>query len=56
MALDPRQLQAFLPILYRCGLGRAAEALRLSQPALGRIADRSLVIAALAGSLDVLRR
>jgi DNA-binding transcriptional LysR family regulator len=40
MALDPRQLRAFLAIV-RCGsLGLAAEALHITQPALSRIVRR----------------
>jgi DNA-binding transcriptional LysR family regulator len=40
MALDPRQLQAFLAIVDQGSLGRAAEKLHLSQPALSRIVKR----------------
>src|SRR3954462_12317764 len=40
MALDPRQLRAFLAIV-RCGsLGLAAESLHITQPALSRIVRR----------------
>src|ERR1041384_6452990 len=40
MALDPRQLRAFLAIV-RCGsLGLAAESLHITQPALSRIVKR----------------
>jgi DNA-binding transcriptional LysR family regulator len=40
MTLDPRQLKAFLAIVETGSLGRAAEALHLSQPALSRIVKR----------------
>jgi DNA-binding transcriptional LysR family regulator len=40
MALDPRQLQAFLAIVDQGSLGRAAAKLHLSQPALSRIVKR----------------
>jgi len=40
MAFDPRQLQAFLAIAEAGSLGRAAETLHLTQPALSRIVRR----------------
>jgi DNA-binding transcriptional LysR family regulator len=40
MALEPRQLQAFLAIVETGSLGRAAESLHLTQPALSRIVKR----------------
>jgi DNA-binding transcriptional LysR family regulator len=47
MALDPRQLKAFLAVARAGSLGRAAEALHVTQPALSR------VIARLEAQLDV---
>jgi DNA-binding transcriptional LysR family regulator len=40
MALDPRQLRAFLAIVNAGSLGLAAEALHITQPALSRIVHR----------------
>lgn len=40
MALDPRQLKAFLAIVKSGSLGRAAEGLHVTQPALSRIIMR----------------
>ena len=40
MALEPRQLQAFLAIVETGSLGRAADSLHLTQPALSRIVKR----------------
>jgi len=40
MLLDPRQLGAFLSVIERGSLGRAAEPLNLTQPALSRIIKR----------------
>src|ERR1700682_705042 len=40
MTFDPRQLKAFLAIVETGSLGRAAECLHLSQPALSRIVKR----------------
>jgi DNA-binding transcriptional LysR family regulator len=40
MALEPRQLQAFLAIVESGSLGRAADSLHLTQPALSRIVKR----------------
>ena len=40
MALDPRQLKAFLTIVRLGSLGLAAEALHITQPALSRIVRR----------------
>jgi DNA-binding transcriptional LysR family regulator len=40
MALDPRQLRAFLAIVEAGSLGMAAEALHVTQPALSRIVHR----------------
>ena len=40
MPLDPRQLQAFVAIAEHGSLGRAAEQLHLTQPALSRIVKR----------------
>ena len=40
MALDPRQLKAFLTIVRVGSLGLAAEALHITQPALSRIVRR----------------
>lgn len=37
MALEPRQLRAFLAIVHTGSLGRAADALHLTQPALSRV-------------------
>jgi DNA-binding transcriptional LysR family regulator len=40
MALDPRQLKAFLAIVETGSLGRAADVLHLTQPALSRVVKR----------------
>jgi len=40
MSLDPRQLRAFLAVVEAGSLGRAAEALHLSEPAVSRIIKR----------------
>jgi len=40
MALDPRQLKAFLAIVHSGSLGLAAESLHITQPALSRIVHR----------------
>ena len=37
MALEPRQLRAFLAIVQTGSLGRAAQELHLTQPALSRV-------------------
>ncbi len=40
MSLDPRQLRAFLAVVEAGSLGRAAEALHLTEPAVSRIVKR----------------
>ena len=40
MALDPRQLRAFLAIVEAGSLGLAADALHVTQPALSRMVKR----------------
>src|SRR5215475_12749700 len=40
MSLDPRQLRAFLAVVETGSLGRAAEALHLTEPAVSRIIKR----------------
>ncbi|MGE5722695.1 MAG: LysR family transcriptional regulator [Sphingomonadales bacterium] len=40
MALDPRQLRAFLAVVETGSLGRAAQALHLTEPAVSRIVKR----------------